>query len=104
MKTIKINGEEYNYKYSLRSLFIFEKIAGKPFQLSDTLDTFTFFYAMLLANNPDKKVLDFEAFIDACEADMGIMNEMSAYLLEYLNSPINSSNEDEKNEKVGKKK
>lgn len=103
MKTITINGETYNYKYSLRSLFIFERITGKAFQLNDTLDTFAFFYAMLLANNPDKKVLDFEAFIDACEQNMAIANELSAYVLDYFNNPLNKGDEGDGKDEAKKK-
>ena len=41
---VSINGQEYKYKYSIRALFVFEKIAGKTFCLESTMDFFIFYY------------------------------------------------------------
>lgn len=53
MNTIKINGEEYVIKYTIRALFMMEQITGKPFKINTLLDNYIFFYCMLLANNKD---------------------------------------------------
>ena len=34
MKTIKINDKEYKVKYTIRALFYWEQITGKPFAIN----------------------------------------------------------------------
>ena len=43
MNTIKINGEEYVIKYTIRALFMWEQITGKPFKINTLLDNYIFF-------------------------------------------------------------
>jgi hypothetical protein len=78
-----IKGESYKIKYTLRALFIFEQITGRAFAVESSMEQFLFYYAILLANNPDMK-LSFEDFIDACEPDSegsaGIIKAFSALL------------------------
>jgi hypothetical protein len=71
MENITINGEEYKVKYSIRALFIYEKITGETFSIKTTMDEYLFFYSILLANNQNM-VLTFEQFLDACDDDMTI--------------------------------
>ena len=103
MKQVTINHKAYNFKYTLRALFIFEKITEKPFTLDSTMDTFTFFYCMLLANNEDFP-LKFDDFIDACDNDQSIGNTMSEYLIEYFNSPLNQSSDSKQDSEAVEKK
>lgn len=65
---VKINGETYKIKYTLRALFIFENITGKSFSVESSMEQFLFYYAIILANNPGMK-MTFDDFIDACEPD-----------------------------------
>ena len=76
MSKITINGKEYNIKYTIRALFIFEQISGKSFKLESLLDNYLLFYSMLLACNNDN-VLTWDEFIDAVDADPNIMNELN---------------------------
>lgn len=76
MKTIKINGKDYNIKYTIRSLFIFEQITGKSFEIKTLLDNYVFFYSMLLACNTDD-VLTWDEFIDALDEDPTILKQMN---------------------------
>lgn len=76
MKTVNINGTDYNIKYTLRALFIFEQITGKSFKLESLLDNYLLFYSMLLACNKDN-VLTWDEFIDALDNDPTIMIEMN---------------------------
>lgn len=80
---VSINGQEYKYKYSIRALFVFEKIAGKTFCLESTMDFFIFYYSMLLANNPDM-TLSFDEFIDVCDEDPEVIRHMQEYLSGYF--------------------
>lgn len=76
MNTIKINGEEYVIKYTIRALFMWESITGKPFKISTLLDNYIFFYCMLLANNKDK-VLDWDSYLDALDNDTTLFSQMT---------------------------
>ena len=82
MNTIKINGEEYVIKYTIRALFnmavqiSFEEITGKPFKINTLLDNYIFFYCMLLANNKDK-VLDWDSYLDALDSDTTLFSQMT---------------------------
>lgn len=77
MKTIKINGKEYNIKYTIRALFIFEQITKRPFSIKTLLDNYIFFYSMILANNKDN-ILDWDEFIDALDSDSSLLQELTA--------------------------
>lgn len=77
METVKINGREYAVKYTIRALFIYEQITGKPFAVETSMDSYIFVYAILLANNPDNAI-SWDEFVDACDADptlFGRLNE-----------------------------
>jgi hypothetical protein len=76
MKKISINGKDYNIKYTIRSLFIFEQITGKSFAINTLLDNYVFFYSMLIACNSDD-VLTWDEFIDALDADPTILKQMN---------------------------
>lgn len=71
MKELTISGATYGLEYNLRSLFIYEEIAGHPYKGEKTIDNYMLMYAMLQANNKDFS-LSFEELIDACDEDMGI--------------------------------
>ena len=76
MNTIKINGEEYVIKYTIRALFMWENITGKPFKINTLLDNYIFFYCMLLSNNKDK-VLDWDSYLDALDNDTTLFSQMT---------------------------
>lgn len=77
MKQITINGKNYNIKYSLRALFIFEQITNKSFEIKTLLDNYIFFYSMILASNKDSEPLDWDEFIDALDANPNLLVEMN---------------------------
>ena len=76
MRTIEINGTEYNIKYTIRALFIFEQISGKSFKLDTLLDNYLLFYSMLLACNKDN-VLSWDDFIDAIDNDPQLLVKLN---------------------------
>ena len=76
MKSITINKKKYKVKYTIRALFIFEQITGKPFKIETLLDNYIFFYAMILANNQDK-ILDWNEYLDAIDANPNLFKEMN---------------------------
>lgn len=68
MEKIEINGKEYNLKYTIRSLFLFEQITKKSFKIETLLDNYVFFFCLILANNKDNPI-DWDEFIQAMDDD-----------------------------------
>lgn len=79
---ITINNKEYKFKYTIRALFIFEQITGKPFEIKTLLDNYIFFYSLLLANNPDN-VLDWDEFLNALDSDVTLMQQLTKVVEDY---------------------
>lgn len=79
---LKIKGNEYNVKYTIRALFIFEQITGKPFEIKTLLDNYVFFYSMVLANNQDKPIL-WDDFIDAIDNDKALIDQLNKIVDDY---------------------
>lgn len=76
MKIINIKNKEYKVKQTLRALFIFEQITGRPFEIKTMLDNYIFFYSVILANNPDN-ILDWDDFIDALDENPNLLNDFT---------------------------
>lgn len=95
---ITINDKEYQFKYTLRALFIFEQITKKPFSISTLLDNYLFFYCILLANNSD--VLEWDEFIDALDKDPSLLSNINEALAEHEKlEELFTDKEDSKEEK-----
>lgn len=95
---ITIKDNTYKIKYSIRALFIFEEITGKTFKLEKVMDFYIFFYAMILANNPDSNLL-FNDFIDACDEDTSLFTSFQNYLNEVLSKENQFKTEDSNSKK-----
>lgn len=97
MKQITINGKNYNIKYSLRALFIFEQITNKSFEIKTLLDNYIFFYSMILASNKDKEPLDWDEFIDALDNNPNLMTDMNEIVAKQqkVENMITQSNDSE---------
>ena len=96
--TININGTDYKFKYTIRSLFIFEQVTGRPFKIETLLDNYLFYYSMLLANNPDSAML-WDEFIDELDKDPRLMLEMNKIVEEQRQqSELFNGNEDDGND------
>lgn len=93
---ITINDKQYQIKYTLRALFIFEQITGRAFSINTLLDNYLFFYSLLLACNDD--VLSWDEFIDALDKDPSILTQISKTVEDYQkkDSIFNSDEEGEK--------
>lgn len=79
---ITINGKQYRVKYTIRALFIFEQITGKPFEIKTLLDNWVFLYSIILANNPDN-FIDWDEFIDALDNDKTLIAELNKLVEDY---------------------
>lgn len=79
--TLTINDKDYKVKYTIRALFIFEQITGKPFEMKTLLDNYVLFYSMILANNPDD-ILSWDDFIEALDNDKKLIEQLNGVLIE----------------------
>lgn len=105
MKKVKINGTDYNVKYTIRALFYFEKITGKAFEIKTLQDNYILFYCMILANNPDN-ILEWEDFLDAVDTDPKLIEQLTAINDDYLKKDniLNPVEEKDGKTKKGSKK
>ena len=84
-RNVKINGKEYTARYSMRALFLYERMTGNNgFAVKGTEDTFRFLYAMILAGTPNCD-LSWDEFIDACDDDMTIAEEITGLITDQVN-------------------
>ena len=80
---MEILGKNYEFKYSLRSCFVFEEITGKPFEVKTLFDTYILAYACIVVNT-DNPPLDFNEFIDACDENPGIIEEFNKFMADEM--------------------
>lgn len=102
---ININGKNYTLKNTIRSLFIFEKIAGKQFDGKNLIDYYILFYSNLLANNPDEFNLTFDEFIELNDQDMSLFNQFVEFITKsnQVNNQLIDKDKEEQND-IKKKK
>ena len=81
---MEINGKKYNLKYSLRSMFAFEEITGKAFEVKTLLDTYILAYACIIAN-PDNPSLEFNDFINYCDEHADVIEDFNKFMSDELN-------------------
>lgn len=86
---ITINEIEYTLKYTLRALFIFEKITDNQFSGKQLIDYYILFYSTLIANNSDSFKYTFDEFIEICDND----NSLFTQFIEFLNKEMNIQNQ-----------
>lgn len=73
---IKIGDKEWKLKYSIRALFLYERLTGKSFEMAGLEDQVIFFYCILLAQNPEFMTFDeFCDKIDEGELDITELNQ-----------------------------
>lgn len=101
---MKLNNKEYKIKVTLRAMVIFEQIASKPFEISNTLDQFVYFYSLLLANNPECN-MTFDDFLDSLDEDPNALMEFKKILEDYNKrmSSLNRNNDESSSEDNKKK-
>lgn len=78
---ITIKDQEYNLKYSIRALFLYERITGKSFEATSLENQFIFFFCLVLSSNPDMS-MTFEDFIDAIDSGDLDVNEINQFVAE----------------------
>lgn len=97
---IKIKDIEYKLKYTLRALFIYERITGKSFQFEGLYSEYLLFFSTLVANN-ENFTITFDEFIDICDEDPKLFNEFRKWLVSELEKQsLYRSEEDNKEDET----
>lgn len=99
---IKIGEQEYKLKYTVRALFIYERLAGKSYDLGELINDYLLLYSILLAVN-ETFDMKFDDFIDQCDLNPSIFNEFKKWFLTILEQKATLQNQ-EKEEDTDKKK
>lgn len=80
---IKIADNDYQLKYTVRGLFVYEQITGTTFSPDKLLNEYTLMFSILIANNPHFR-LTFDEMIEYCDQDSSIFFGFRKWLLEEL--------------------
>lgn len=80
---MRIKNQDYQLRYSLRSMFIWEHMMDKAFSIESLFDTYAFFYACILADESNPK-LEFQELIDACDENPSLMTEFNDFMAEEM--------------------
>ena len=75
---VKINGENYKIKWSIRAQIYYEALKAKLLldsglpELGPTIETTLYYYAILISSNPgiDTESMSLDAFMDACDTSV----------------------------------
>jgi hypothetical protein len=65
---------ETKYKFKIKALILFERIAEKPFEIKSTEDLYLYFYCVVYSN-VDNYSKDFDAFLDECDENPELFTE-----------------------------
>ena len=76
---MKINDIDYNIKFNLRSMLLFEQITGKIFEIKTLTDEYILFYACILANNKHTN-MTFDDFLNYVDEHPELFIEFSEIL------------------------
>lgn len=88
---MEINGKNYTLKYGLRAMFAWEEMVGRPFEIKTLLDTYTFCFSCIIANQ-DNPPLDFNEFIDWCDQHPEIIEEFNVFMQQQMTKRDTLSN------------
>nr|DAN76526.1 MAG TPA: tail assembly chaperone protein [Caudoviricetes sp.] len=101
---VRIKEQEITLKYSMRSLFTYERISGQTFNPKTLQDFCTFFYCVLCSSNKDLD-LTFDEFIDeVIDPNPEMLNQFALWLSSIMQKSSFLSNSAQSQEKETKGK
>lgn len=103
---VRIKEQEVELRYSMRSLFMFERVANKSFNPTTIEDFCTFFYCVVCSSNKDLD-LTFDEFIDeVIDPQPELMNQFASWLSSTMqkNSFLSGAAQSQEKESKGNKK
>lgn len=90
--TLKIKDKEYELKYSIRAMIMYENMTDKSFSPQNLTDIITFLYCILISSAKDYS-LTFDEFIDYLDENPDVINKFA----EWIQNSTNANNNFSKN-------
>lgn len=87
---IKINEKEFELKYSIRAMIMYENMTEKSFAPESLTDIITFMYCVVVSSAKDYSI-KFDEFIDYLDENPKIINDFGDWITENTNSNNNFS-------------
>jgi hypothetical protein len=78
------------YKFKIKALILFERIAKKAFEIKTTEDVYLYFYCIRCVNI-DNYSQPFEDFLDECDEDAGMLANFMVQFEEHNKRQANLS-------------
>lgn len=103
---VTIKEQEVELRYSMRSLFMFERVANKNFNPTTIEDFCTFFYCVVCSSNKDLD-LTFDEFIDeVIDPQPELLNQFALWLSNVMmkNNFLSGAAQSKEKESKGNKK
>lgn len=100
---IKIGNQEYNLKYTIRALFVYERLTGKSYTPGELMNDYLLLYSILLAVNENFN-MKFNDFIDLCDKDPSVFCEFKKWFITVLEQRISLQNKEHVEDEDSKKK
>lgn len=97
---MKIDNKEYKIKMTLKALFAYEELTGKPFNPQTKFEIYMYFYCVILVNNPSFN-MTFNDFIDLNDEHPELFMEFEKIAEDYsrkVNQFMNGATDDKKKE------
>jgi hypothetical protein len=69
---VKYKDQEYELKHNLKSIFAFEELTGKYYELKSTYDLFNNIYCMFIGNGYN---IDYNEFMDYVDEHFEFIND-----------------------------
>lgn len=79
---MKIDNKEYKIKMTLKALFAYEELTGKPFNPQTTMEMYMYFYCVILVNNPSFN-MTFDDFINLNDEHPELFKEFQKIAMDY---------------------
>jgi hypothetical protein len=78
------------YKFKIKAMILFERIANKAFELKSTIDLYLYFYCIRMVNM-DNYTQDFESFLDECDENPELLTDFLAQFEAHNKRQANTS-------------
>lgn len=81
-----IKGTDYELRYSIRAMMMYENITGESFNPDNLTNILTFFYCIVVSSSKDYSY-SFDEFIDNLDENPNILQELTQWMIS-----VNSTN------------
>ena len=77
---INFNDKTLTLRRTMRAYLLWEQITGKPFGLTTYTDFITYFFATILASNPNEESITYDGFLDWLDSEPNALADFVLWL------------------------